>query len=527
MEWFGTWQPKIRGKLFYNWPQGSCEEHLRFINTNQLGPEPYDVVIVGAGVIGCGLAYKLSLYQLKVLLVDRLNDVGEGTSKANSALIHSGYDAEPGTLESELLYEAEIEWPDLASKLKIPIDPIGGIMMAVNREQEKQLSFAEKNAHANRATNVQILSSKEIRELEPNASRNVLGGLLVPGESVGDPFITSIAYAEVALTNGVDILLGTNISNVEVDHKSLAPVHNIISSDNHRIATRRIVNAAGLGGRHFADRYGGGEFDINPRRGQFALLDKSARSLIQHIILPVPTAHTKGVLVSPTIFGNVIVGPTAEDLPLDDPTATHTTNEGICKVMEGGSRLVNGLNKQPIITTYSGARCACSQGSYVIRYNDGGKGIVTLTGIRSTGLTASISLANYLINNLNKEVGLELSPDKTAINARPNSAWPGWWKRPFQDNLSNARDDHGCMACFCESISIGEISDSMDSPLKPRTMDALKRRTRALMGRCQGFDCQVQIAEIISDHTGIEISKITKNGPGSELVTSSQEEDIK
>jgi len=527
MELFGTWQPNIRGKLFYNWPLGSCEESLRFENTEQLGTEPYDVVIVGAGVIGCGLAYKLSLYQLKVLLVDRLHDVGEGTSKANSALIHSGYDAEPGTLESELLYEAEIEWPDLASRLKIPIDPIGGIMMAVNREQENQLSSAEKNAHANRATNVHVLSAKEIRELEPNASKNVLGGLLVPGESVGDPFITSIAYAEVALTNGVDILLGTNISNVEIDRTSAAPIHHIISSDNHRIATRRIVNAAGLGGRHFADRYGGSKFDINPRRGQFALLDKSARSLIQHILLPVPTAHTKGVLVSPTIFGNVIVGPTAEDLPLDDPAATHTTTEGISKVMEGGSKLVKGLNKQPIITTYSGARCACKQGSYVIRYNDGGKGIVTLTGVRSTGLTASVSLASHLINGLSKEVGLELSPDKAAVNARPKSAWPGWWNRPFEGESSSAREDHGCMACYCESISIGEIVDSMNSPLRPRTMDSLKRRTRALMGRCQGFDCQVQIAEIISDRTGIEISKITKNGPGSELVASNQAEGLK
>ncbi|MDP6892455.1 MAG: NAD(P)/FAD-dependent oxidoreductase [Verrucomicrobiota bacterium] len=524
MERFGTWQPKIRGKLFYNWPKGSCEESLRFKSSEQLGTEPYDVVIVGAGVIGCGLAYKLSLYQLRVLLVDRLHDVGEGTSKANSALVHSGYDAEPGTLESELLYKAEIEWPDLASRLKIPIDPIGGIMMAVTREQENQLSAAEKNAHANRATNVHILTAKEIREREPNASKNILGGLSVPSESIGDPFITSIAYAEVALANGVDILLGTNISNVEIDSKPRAPIHHIVSSDNHRIATRRIVNAAGLGGRHFADKYGGSRFDINPRRGQFALLDKSARSLIQHILLPVPTAHTKGVLVSPTIFGNVIVGPTAEDLPLDDPTSTHTTIEGIRKVMEGGSKLVNGLNNQPIIATYSGARCACKQGSYLIRYNDGGKGIVTLTGIRSTGLTASVSLADHLINNLNKEVGLELSLDKEAIDSRPKSAWPGWWQRPFECETPNAREDHGCMSCYCESISIGEIADSINSPLRPRTMDAIKRRTRALMGRCQGFDCQVQIAEIISDRTGIEINKITKNGPGSELVANSQAE---
>ena len=518
MAGFGTWQPKIRGKLFYNWPKESCEDSLRFTSTEQLGLEPYDVVIVGAGVIGCGLAYQLSLYQLRVLLVDRLHDVGEGTSKANSALIHSGYDAEPGTLESELLYEAENAWPDLAKRLKIPIDPIGGIMMAATREQEKQLATAENNARANRVNNVRILSAKEIRELEPNASKNILGGLLVPNESLGDPFITSIAYAELALTNGVDILLGTNIAAVELDQTPGSPIHHIISSENHRIATKRIVNAAGLGGRHFADKYGGSMFDINPRRGQFALLDKSARSLVRHILLPVPTAHTKGVLVTPTIFGNLLVGPTAEDLPLNDPRATHTTTEGIRKVMEGGARLVDGLNNQPIIATYSGARCACKQGSYIIRYNDGAKGIITITGIRSTGLTASISLGVHLTLGMNKELGLELSPDTKALRERPDSAWPGWWKRPFENTSGDIRDDHGCMVCFCESISFGEITDALDSPLKPRTMDSLKRRTRALMGRCQGFDCQIPLAETVSNHTGIPISKISKYGPGSELI---------
>ena len=335
MTQFGTWQPKIRGKLFYNWPQGACEEALRFTSAGQLGGEPYDVVIVGAGVVGCGLAYRLSQYDLRVLLVDRLHDVGEGTSKANSALIHSGYDAKPGSLESKLLHEAEADWPGLAARLKIPLDPIGGIMMAVTDEQERQLEAAEKNAHANRATDVRILSAAEIREREPNASPDVRGGLLVPGESLVDPFMASIAYAEIALANGVDILLGADIAGVELGQPPGAPLHHLVTADGHRLPARRIVNAAGLGSRRLADGYGGGAFDINPRRGQFLLFDKSARPLVQHILLPVPTAHTKGVLVAPTIFGNLLAGPTAEDLPLDDPAATHTTVEGIRRVCGG------------------------------------------------------------------------------------------------------------------------------------------------------------------------------------------------
>ena len=243
---------------------------------------------------------------------------------------------------------------------------------------------------------------------------------------------------------------------------------------------------------------------------------------MQHILLPVPTPHTKGVLVAPTIFGNLLAGPTAEDLPLDVPEATQTTVDGIRRVMEGGSRLVSGLARQPVIATYAGARCACSQGSYVIRYNDGAPGLVTLTGVRSTGLTASISLARHLIDGMQKELGLELSPDTEALDTRPESAWPGWWRRPYGNGMADARADHGCVVCFCEVISEGEIHDALDSPLKPRTMDALKRRTRSMMGRCQGFDCQVPLAEIMSSHTGITISQLTKNGPGSELVAPGQ-----
>jgi glycerol-3-phosphate dehydrogenase len=160
----------------------------------------------------------------------------------------------------------------------------------------------------------------------------------------------------------------------------------------------------------------------------------------------------------------------------------------------------------------------------VIRYNDGAPGVVTLTGVRSTGLTTSISLARHLVDGMQKELGLELSPDTDALDARPESAWPGWWRRPFENGATDARADHGCAVCFCEFISEGEIRDALDSPLRPRTMDALKRRTRALTGRCQGFDCQVSLAEIVSGHTGIGIAQLTKNGPGSELVASGQAE---
>jgi glycerol-3-phosphate dehydrogenase len=233
----------------------------------------------------------------------------------------------------------------------------------------------------------------------------------------------------------------------------------------------------------------------------------------------VPTPQTKGVLVIPTIFGNLIAGPTAEDLPLDSPVATCTTSEGLQQVLVGATRLFPRLQGQPVIGTYAGARCNCAQGSYLIRYNDPHPGILTVTGIRSTGFTSSPALAEYLIQGLadNCELKLEEKPD--AVDSRPDRAWPGWWRRPFENTeLVKREPDYGRIICTCESVSRGEIIDALESPLKPRTLDAVKRRTRVLMGRCQAFECLVPVAEIISSHCRIPLKRVTKNGPGSELL---------
>ncbi len=508
---------RTRGKAYYNWPEGACEEEIRFRSSKQLANEPYDVIVVGAGVVGCALAYRLSRYDLSVLVVERLHDVGEGTSKANTALMHIGYDEQPGSLEARLVTAAARLWPSLAEKLKIPLDPIGGIVVATDDDQARLLEGIHATALANGADDVQVLSAAEVRDIEPLISPDVRGGLYVPRESIGDPFTASIAFAEVALANGVDFVFGVSIVGVEAGSGAVTDLH---SSDGHRFRSRLVVNVTGLGSRRLADAYGGGPFDIHPRRGQFLLFDKSARAAVRHILLPVPTPKTKGVLVTPTVYGNLLAGPTAEDLPLDAPDATSTTIEGLQAVLAGGRRLYPGLAEQPIIGTYAGARCACDQGSYLIRYNDGRPGIVTVTGVRSTGFTGSITLGDHLIEGMVEHCGLELSNDSEAIDERPETSWPGWWRRPFEDrHRVAAQPDYGRMVCFCETISRGEIVDALDSPLRPRTLDALKRRTRAMMGRCQGFDCAVALSEIVSQHCGVPLERVTKRGPGSEVLS--------
>jgi glycerol-3-phosphate dehydrogenase len=506
----------IRGKILYDSAENIYDPSLLFRDESQLGAEPYDIIIVGAGVVGCALAYKLSRFQLRILLIDKNYDVGEGTSKGNSAIVHTGFDAAVGTLESELVSRASRQWPELAEKLKIPYDPCGALLVALNDEQRAQLDKIHKKAQDNGVDDVKLLTAGQARDLEPNISSAVCGGMLVPREALADPFMLSIACAEVALTNGVDILLGAPIVAVENPDSSLKKV---VTSSGHRISTRNIVNAAGLGSRKLADQYNGDSFDINPRRGQFLIFDKYSRSLTKRILLPIPTAHTKGVLVIPTIFGNLIAGPTAEDFPLDDPSVLDTTSDGLKGISEQVFGTMPALQSQAVIGTYSGARCNCTQGSYIIRYHDGYKDILTVTGIRSTGFTSSPTLAEYLIEGMIENQMLKPVNDPEAIDYRPESSWPGWWKKRYDRNSVNEKiSDYGRTVCFCEQISEGEIRDALDSPLKPRTLDAIKRRTRTQMGRCQGFDCQIHIAEIISKHCGIPLNKVTKNGPHSELI---------
>jgi len=225
-------------------------------------------------------------------------------------------------------------------------------------------------------------------------------------------------------------------------------------------------------------------------------------------------------LVIPTIFGNLIAGPTAEDFENNDSTVTDTTVERLQALLDGASRLYPELYEQPVISTFSGVRCNCSQGSYWIRCNDGHNGILTVSGIRSTGFTSSPALAEYLINKLHEKLGLNLEINPAAIDSRSESSLPGWWKRSYSNSeLVKESPEYGRVVCYCEQISLGEIIQHLDSPLKPRTLDAIKRRTRAQMGRCQGFDCMVTVAEIISNHCNIPLNKITKRGPGSEIIS--------
>jgi glycerol-3-phosphate dehydrogenase len=507
---------KPSGNTWYNWAGEGCAAEHRVSPATFSSETPYDVAIIGSGVIGCAIAYELSQYRLRVVVIDQAFDVGEGTSKANSAIIHTGFDAKPGSLESQLVTAASRQWPALAEKLKIPFRQTSALMLAFSTEQLSQLPKIRDKALANGVDDVRLVTGEEAKELEPQINANVLGGLLIPRESIADPFSTCIAYSDVAKANGVDMVFGVRIHAIEQPGSSFKY---LAGSDGLGIHARFVINASGLGSRKLVESYGGELMDINPRRGQFLVYDRSSSHLVRHILLPIPTPKTKGMLVAPTVFGNLLAGPTAEDLAPDRIEATDTTTKGLNEVRQSAIRMCPSLEDEPVIATYAGLRCHCTQGSYWMRFNDGHTGIVTLSGIRSTGLTSSISTAQHVVRTMAEVCDLALVKNPEATDSRADSKWPGWWKRPFDDPQRLVEcPDYGRMVCTCENISRAEIEEALYASPGVTTLDGLKRRTRVLAGRCQGFNCCVPIAVQISQHYEIPLSSVTKCGPGSEFI---------
>jgi glycerol-3-phosphate dehydrogenase len=486
--------------------------------TNSLQSE-YDVVIIGAGVVGCAIAYRLSLLQnLRTIVIDQNLDVGEGTSKANSAIVHTGFDAEPATLESQLLQQSSAEWPELARDLKIPFKQIGALLIARDENELKELKKVVEKSYANNVTDVKLLSKTEILEMEPNLTSHCLGGVLIPRESITDPFGTVIAYAETAIANQTDFCMGAYVTNINHFPKKneiiLQPsardfISPSIKNSEVKIKAKWVINAAGLGSRDLAQSYDkplSEKLTLNPRRGQFIILARPA--MVNHIVLPLPNELTKGILVSPTIFGNTLCGPTAEDLPSTElHTKPKVTQQGLEQVMKGASELVPKVQQTPTVTTYAGHRCHRKEGTYFIQH-DKNRHITTISGIRSTGLSTSPALSQKIAEDLFPRH--ERKPD--AITEREN--WPVWYRRQEQ-RASKSDSSTRNEICEYEHVTADDVREAINSPLRPHTLDSIKRRTRALAGVCQGSDCQEEVAKIIAKECGINV--VTKCGCGSDF----------
>jgi glycerol-3-phosphate dehydrogenase len=449
-----------------------------------------DVVIIGAGVVGAAIARELSRFELRCTMVEAGPDVGAGTSKANTALLHTGFDAKPGTLEARLVRRGHELLSEYAPRVGIPFQRTGALLVAWSEEQLAAFPAIVERAKANGYTAVGEIDRDELYRREPHLGPGAHGALDVPDEGIVCAFTPPLAYATEALLAGCELRLRTPVTGLE----RLEGGGFRVETPSGRLKARYLVNAAGLRGDEIDRMLGHDTFTVTPRRGELIVFDKLALPLLDHILLAVPTGTTKGVLVSPTVYGNVLLGPTAENI--DDKNDTSSTSAGLAFLCSQAERLLPALLDCEVTAVYVGLRAATEHDDYQLTIH-APEGYACVGGIRSTGLSASLAIAEHVRTEL-AAAGLRLEPKHELPDVRmPNIGEQV--PRPYADRARIAANaDYGRIVCFCERVTRGEIRDALAGPLPAVDLDGLRRRTRVLMGRCQGFYCGAEVRALLA-----------------------------
>ena len=460
----------------------------------------YDIAVIGAGVIGCACARELSRFDLNVVVIERESDVCEGTSKANSAIIHAGFDAVPDTLKARFNVRGNKMMDEISEQLDIPFRRNGAMVVCFNESELTTLQTLYDRGVKNGVEGLKILSGDEARQMEPSLSKNVYAALYAPTSGIVCPFEMTIAYAENACKNGVEFALSTEVTGI-----ARADGGFTVQTTNGDITAKIVINCAGVHADAVHAMIGTPDYSIRARKGEYMLLDKSAGSLVSCTIFPVPTKMGKGVLVSPTVHGNLIVGPTAEDI--DDKEDISTTPDGLAAVKKMSALSVDNIPLRNVITSFSGLRATGSTGDFIIKDNDG---FIDAAGIESPGLSSAPAIALYLADIVRGK----LSPTEKADFDPHRVGIPKLAQLDDEERarLIEQRPDYGQIVCRCEQISEGEILDSIRRPLGATTLDGVKRRVRAGMGRCQAGFCSPRVIELLAQQLGVEPWEVKKNG---------------
>jgi len=458
---------------------------------------PYDIAIIGAGAVGSAIARQLSQYDLSIVLLEAKSDVGMGTSKASTAIWHTGYDATPGSLESILLKRSYPLLETFMQEVGSPFERMGGLLIAWNEEQFNALPKLLEKAIENGDTDCYLIDMDEVYRREPHLGPGALGGMFVPGEGVLCTFTIPIALATQAVVNGVTLKLNFQVGSITKKDD----LH-IISTGADIVQACWVINAAGLFSDEINAYFGLHSYTVRPRRGELIIFDKLARSLVNHVLLPVPNSITKGVLVSPTIYGNVLLGPTAEEV--SDKSATETSAKGLQILMEKGKAILPELLAEEVTACYAGLRSATEHSDYQISLETEQR-YICVGGIRSTGISGCLGIAEY-VTELLRDGGVELKPKPDFKSIKmPNIGEA--YTRPYQSaQMINEDADYGKIVCHCERVSLGELNDAIHSTIPAQTLDALRRRTRSMQGRCQGFNCQASVNVILRDKSDQRVS---------------------
>jgi glycerol-3-phosphate dehydrogenase len=445
---------------------------------------PFDIAVIGAGVVGCAVFRDFALAGLRVALIERGADILSGASKANSALLHTGFDAIPGTLEAACVRAGHARYTALHRQLGLPLLETGAIVVAWSATDLAALPGIVAQAHANGVADVRQIDAAEVRSREPHLAPDLLGGVLVPGEAVIDPWSAPLAYAQQGIAMGGVVLRGTSVTGGAADAAGW-----VLQTSRGPLRAGVVVNCAGNQGDIVEAIARPSPFRILPRKGQFVVLDKTAHRLARAIILPVPNARTKGVVISRTAFGNLLVGPTAEEQ--QDRELATVEQPALEALLAQGRRMIPALAAEPVTASYAGLRPATESKDYRIEALPERRWI-TVGGIRSTGLTSSLGIAAHLLGLYERHFGPMPPRPEPVWTPVPNlaEALPRPWQSPGRDEV----------ICHCEMVTRTEIVAALEGPLPAGDLGGLKRRTRCMMGRCQGFYCSRRVMQLVAPH---------------------------
>lgn len=436
----------------------------------------FDVAVIGAGVVGCAIARRFAIDGARVLILERGYDVLDGASKGNSAILHTGFDAPPDSLELDCIRAGYQDYLEIHGRMNLPLDRCGALVLAWDEAQQAALPAQIEQAQRNGITDIQPMDATALLRAEPGLDPSVRAGFRIPGESLIDPWSAAHAYLYQAISHGADLRC-----RAEVIAASRQGDHWRLDSRAGTFQAGLVINAAGLWGDHVQPLLTGETFfQIRPRKGQFILYDKPAAALARHILLPVPTAVTKGIVVCRTVFGNLLVGPTAEEQ--DDRDSADLVPETMALLRRAGEAILPALARQDVTAAYAGLRPATEEKGYRIRA-DLARGLITVGGIRSTGLSAALGIAWHV-----------------AALAGHAPQQPQHWPQMPMLAQDGARDwqaaGNGGIICHCEQVTRREVLAALSGPAPAGSLAGLKRRTRVTMGRCQGFYCSAALAQI-------------------------------
>ena len=469
----------------------------------------YDVIIIGAGVTGCAVARYLSRYQGSALVLERAEDVCCGTSKANSAIIHAGFDAAHGSLMAKMNVQGNRMLPELAKELDFPFRRNSSLVVCMSEEDMHRLLALYENGVKNGVEGLEIVDAQRLHELEPNVSKNAVAALWAPTGGIVCPFNMTIALAENANANGVDFRFNTKVTGFTRGEEGWT-----VHTEQGDFQTRYVVNAAGVYADVLHNMVSARKLHITPRRGDYCLLDRQVGGFVSHTVFQLPGKLGKGVLVSPTVHGNIIVGPTAIDI--EDRDGTNTTAAGLEELIAKAGISVDNLPIRQTITSFAGLRAHEDHHEFVIGEAEDAPGFVDCAGIESPGLTSAPAIGLTVAELLREKLGLRKKED--FIATRKGLLDPKSLTKEAYQALIRENPAYGQIICRCEQVTEGEIIDAIRRPLGARSLDGVKRRTRAGMGRCQAGFCSPRVMEILARELGVSQAEITKCGGASRLI---------